>query len=468
MSGRENQYGLFLSDRWNASPKLTVNLGLRYEYYPLMTRAERGIERLDYSTFQVLLGGVGGVPEDLGIKPSKTLFAPRLGVAYRFDDKTVFRAGYGQTFNPIPWSRPLRGFYPLTIAFSETAAGSEFASMPLAAGIPEIPLPDVSTGLVTLPRNVTMRTPVPDDIERGRTQQWNAIVERQLPMDVSVSVGYIGTRTDGGYADQNLNYSEGGGDANRNFFTQAGTADILNWASRTKSRYKALQMAINRPFKAGLLLKGAYTWSQAKNETDDDGYVTLDWSQPSQIHRNYALATYDRPHNFQMGFLYELPIARNSEGVMAVIVKNWQVNGVFSVYSGTTFRIDGDNTALGMRQGRQTIDLIAPLRRMGDAGPDEPYTDPASFAQPGNKWGNTGRNQFRNPGQYNFDLGLFRIFPVGRYRVEFRAQASNVLNHTRFVGNPITDFTNANFLKFRGSTSIGDPRRVNLGLRFQF
>jgi hypothetical protein len=150
-------------------------------------------------------------------------------------------------------------------------------------------------------------------------------------------------------------------------------------------------------------------------------------------------------------------------------VKNWQVNGVFSVFSGAPFTIEGDNTALAQRGGQQTIDLIAPLRK-GNAGADAPYYDPASFAQPGNKWGNTGRNQFRHPGQYNLDLGLFRIFPVGRYRLEFRAQASNVLNHTRFVSNTTAerDITNPNFLKYRAGTSIGDPRRINLGLRFQF
>ena len=467
MAGRENQYGLFVSDRWNASPKLTLNLGLRWEYYPLMSREDRGIERLDYATWQVLLGGVGDVPKDLGIKVSKGLFAPRLGGAYRLNDNTVFRAGYGITYDPIPWSRPLRGFYPLTIGFSQSASGvtgSDFASFPLAAGIPTIPLPDISSGRIPLPRDVTTRSPDPNDVERGRTQQWNVTVERQLPAEISVSVGYVGTRTDGGYADQNLNYAESGGDANRNFFTQAGTADILDWAARTKSRYKALQVAVNRPFKGGLLLKGAYTWSQAKNETDDDGWATLEWSQPSQLARNFAPAGYDRPQNFQMGFLYEIPVGKGGAGPVAAVVKDWQINGVFSAFSGTPFTIGGDNTELGQRAGVQTIDLIAPLRRVGSPGPDAVYYDPASFAQPGDKWGNTGRNQFRGPGQWNLDFGLFRGFPFGRYRVEFRAQAQNVLNHTRW-GTPNTDFTDPNFMTIR---DVADPRRVQLGIRFQF
>ena len=71
----------------------------------------------------------------------------------------------------------------------------------------------------------------------------------------------------------NLNYAESGGNANRQFFAQAGNADILDWAARTRSRYHSLQMAVNRPFKDGLLLKGAYTFSKALNETDDDGWI---------------------------------------------------------------------------------------------------------------------------------------------------------------------------------------------------
>jgi hypothetical protein len=464
MTGRENQYGVFVSDRWNASEKLTLNLGLRYEYYPVMTRADRGLERLDYTTWDVLLGGVGDIPKDVGINVSKSLFAPRLGAAYRINDKTVFRAGYGITYNPLPWSRPLRGFYPLTIGFSQNATESNFASFALADGIPPVPLPDTSTGRTPLPRNVETRTPNPDDVDRGRIQQWNVTFERQFPLDLYITLGYVGTRTDGGYADQNLNYAESGGDAQRQFFAQAGTANVLDWASRTKSRYNGLQMAINRPFKNGLLLKGAYTWGKAMNETDEDGWATLVWSQPSQLHRNFALAGYDRTHIFQMGFVYELPFAKNDSGPVAAVVKNWQINGIFSAFSGQPFTIAGDNTALSQRQGQQTIDQVSEPRRVGSAGPDEVYYDPAAFAQPGNKWGNTGRNFLRGPGAWNLDLSLFKTIPFGRYRAEFRVESQNVLNHSRW-GNPVTGFTDPNFMRVRSNQPA---RRIQMGVRFQF
>jgi hypothetical protein len=464
MSGRENQYGVFVNDRWNVNHKVTLNLGLRYEYYPLMSRENRGIERLDYTTFDVLLGGVGGNSKDLGIKVSKTLFAPRVGAAYRLNDKTVFRAGYGMTYNPIPWSRPLRGFYPLTIGYTRSAP-TNFEYFPLSAGIPEIPLPDLSTGRVRLPPNIAMRAANPDDVEGGRTHQYNVAFERQLPFDFYITTAYVGSRTDEGFADLNRNYSEpGGGNAGRIFFAQAGTADILDWAARTKRRYNAWQTSINRPFKGGLLLKGAYTWSKAMDETDDDGWVGLSWNQPSQLNRNYAKAGFDRTHILQMGFLYDLPFAKGSTNPVGIVARDWQVNGVFSAYSGTPFTIAGDNTALNQCAGQQTIEQIAAIRRVGDPGPNDVYYDPASFKQPGNKWGNTGRNFLRGPSIWNLDLGVFRRFPFGRYNFEFRVQSTNVLNHSRW-GNPVTGFTDLNFMKIR---TVGEPRNVQVGLRFQF
>jgi outer membrane receptor protein involved in Fe transport len=236
MTGRENQYSLYATDRWQASKKLTVNLGLRYEYYPLMSRANRGLEQLDYNTFMVKLGGLGGNPKDLGIKVDKLLFAPRVGLAYRIDDNTVFRTGYGKTFDPLPFSRPMRGFYPLTIAYSDAGAVSFVPYGTLAQGIPGAPNPDIASGTVPLPRGVDMRSADPNDVKRGATHSWNAFIERRIPLDISVSVGYVGTATNGGYADLNLNYADSGGNTQRKLFAKAGNASILDWAARTKSR----------------------------------------------------------------------------------------------------------------------------------------------------------------------------------------------------------------------------------------
>jgi outer membrane receptor protein involved in Fe transport len=466
MTGRENQYGLYVSDRWQVNDKLTLNLGLRYEYYPLMQRADRGLERLDLNRYTIRLGGLGGNPEDLGIDVEKTLLAPRLGLAYRLNEDTVVRSGFGRTFNPLPWSRPMRGFYPATIAYSDAGANSFAPFATLDEGIPGAPSPDIASGTIPLPRGVAMRWPDPNDVKRGYTDSWNVFLERRLPFDVSVSAGYVGTRTNNGYADWNLNYAESGGNTQRQLFEQAGTADVLHWAARTRSRYHSLQMAINRPFKNGFLLKGAYTFSKALNETDDDGWTGLTWNQPSQLHRNYARAGYDRPHMFQMGFVYELPFGRESSNPLSIVYRNWQINGIAAWLSGTPFSIGGSNGLLQQQEGFQSINVQGePKGGFEDAGPDSRWYDPTVFSQPGNEWGNSGRNAFRGPSNWNVDASLFRIIPIGQRRLELRIESQNALNHAQW-GNPETGFTDPDFMTIR---SLARPTRtVQLGLRFAF
>jgi hypothetical protein len=466
MTGRENQYATYLTDRWQVNEKLTLNVGLRYEYYPLMSRATRGLELLDYNTFMIKLGGLGGNPKDLGIKVDKGLIAPRLGVAYRLNENTVFRAGYGKTFDPLPWSRPMRGFYPSTIAYSDAGINSFTPYGTLAAGIPGAPNPDIASGNILLPRGVDMRSPDPNNTSRGTIQSYNVFIERRIPLDISVSAGYVGTRTDHGYADLNLNYADSGGNANRQLFAKAGNASIFDWAARTHARYNSLQMAVNRPFLGGFLLKGAYTLSRAKNEANDDGWVGLTWNQPSQLSRNYAPGGRDRTHNLQMGFVYQLPFAKTSTSPVALAVKDWQISGIASWISGAPFLIAGDNGLLSQVAGQQTIDLIGTAKPgFGEAGPNEQWYDPSVFAQPGNKWGNTGRNQFRGPGNWNLDASLFRAIPFGHYKAEIRAESANVFNHAQW-GNPVTGFTDPNFMRIR--TLARDPRTVRVGLRFAF
>jgi outer membrane receptor protein involved in Fe transport len=465
LTGRENQFGLYVSDRWQVNEKLTVNLGLRYELYPLMSRVGRGLEVLDVDTFNIRLGGLGGNPQDLGIKTSKTLFAPRLGVAYRLDDNTVFRAGYGRTFNPLPWSRPMRGRYPATIAYSDAGINGFVPYGNIAQGIPGAPDPDIQSGNIPLPRGVVMNWPDPDNSERGSIHSWNVFLERRLPLDLSISAGYVATATRDGYALRNLNYAETGGNANRTLFAQAGNAAINEMASFAESNYHSLQMALNRPFKNGLMLKGAYTFSKALNMTDDEA-GGLPFNQPSQFHRNYSYAGYDRPHMLQLGFVYELPFARESSGPLAQIVKNWQVNGIGSWLSGTPFTVGGDNGLLQQVGGTQTANVQGePKGGFGEAGPNEQWYDPTLFSQPGNAWGNLGPNSLRGPGNWNLDFSIFRAFPIGERRLELRAESSNVFNHAQF-GNPVTGITNPDFMRIRSLARA--PRTVQLGVRFQF
>jgi hypothetical protein len=477
MTGREWQNALYVRDRWSVNDKLTLSLGLRLEYYPLFKRKDSGPERLDYDTYTILLGGRGSTPEDAGISMQHWYLAPRLGAMYRIDEKTVVRGGWGMTINPMVWSRPLRGSYPFDIYYNKTAEQYLWLGT-IEQGIAAVTVPDLSSGVIPLPPNTYMRSPNPNDVDRAIIQQANFAIERRIPGDIAVEVAYVHSRQNGGYADRDLNYGQpGGGQTSRQYYATAGTTGIVDWAGRTKARYNALQVAINRPFRNGLLLKGAYTLSQAKNETDDDGWAGLTWNHPDLLDKNFALAGYDRTHIFQMGFVWEMPFAKESTNALAQIVKNWQLNGVFSAYSGTPYSIGGSNPALNCPScGSVLINVSGDPSPTGSAGSNtEPYYDTSAFSQPTGVnvagFGNSERNQFRRPGVWNVNLGIFRAFPVGRVRPELRVDITNLFNHTSW-GAPVTGFTDPRFLTFipsgaHNATQTAE-RTVQLGLRVEF
>ncbi|HXK58734.1 MAG TPA: TonB-dependent receptor, partial [Acidobacteriota bacterium] len=489
MSGREWQWGFFLSDRWRVNQNLTLNLGGRVEIFPLMTRENRGIERLDYDTYTVLLGGVGDVPKDVGLKVQKLYFSPRIGVAYRVGDKSVIRGGYSQTFNPLPWSRPLRGSFPLDINFNRSAE-QFFWTTTLADGIPPVEIPDLSSGRVTLPPGVYMRSPnigieyFPGSgkgLDRATIHQYNITYEYEMPFDIVTAFSYVGTRTNGGYADLNLNYGEpGGGQTSRKYYHVAGTTNINDWAARTKSRYHAFQVELNRGFQDGLMLKGAYTLSRAKDMTTggEDGWTGLTWNHPLKYDDNFTTAVFDRTHIFQMGFVWDLPILRDTPGAKGAILGGWQANGIFAAYSGTPFAIGGTNTDLDCPGcGSVYINFNGDPKPVGKVGASEPYYDRSLFSQPtgiGKEgFGNTDRSSFRRPPVWNLDLSLFKVFRAGeRVRPEIRIEAVNIFNHVNW-GAPVTTFTDPRFLEFipssaeNGTNSPG-PRRIQVGLRLQF
>ncbi len=484
MTGREWQMGYYLRDRWRVTPNLTLNLGLRLEQYPLMSRANSGIERLDLSTYTLLLGGRGNVPKDVGLELQKWYLAPRLGVAYRINDKSVVRAGYGRTINPLPWSRPLRGAFPYDIFFNNTS--EQFASVTtLTAGIPNVPIPNFQSGRVTLPVNVFTRTPnngteffpgAGKGLDRAVIQQWNFAYEYKLPGDIIVETAYVGTRTDGGYADLNINYGEpGGGNASRKFFALAGATTINDWGARTRSRYQSLQLSINRPFSKGLLLKGAYTLSKAKNMADEDGWTGLTWNHPLKFEDNFALAGFDRTHIWQMGFVYGLPFFKDASTLTGKTLGGWQLNGIHSWFSGTPFSIGGTNNALNCQGCGSVFTNFTgdpkPIGRVG-AYTTETYYDRSLFSQPTGTakegFGTSLRNQFRRPRVWNVDLSLFKQFRVKeRFQPEFRLEMANVFNHSNW-GAPVTGFTAGNFLQFTPGSELGNPRRIQMGVRVQF
>jgi hypothetical protein len=477
MTGREWQHALYVRDRWNVNSRLTLDLGLRWEYYPIMTRADgRGMERLDLTTLEMILGGRGGNPKNVGLEPGLDNFAPRVGGIFRLNDKTVLRSGYGITYNAMGWARPMRGDlnYPVTI-FSSFSQPLQFGYYNLIdQGIPLILGPDQSSGRVPLPNTAGIATPEPGNIDRGMVQTWNAAFERRLWWDTSIDIAYVGAKGSGGYAwvDLNLPSTYGGGTASRPYFISHGRQNaIQSWGQRLDTEYNSLQIALNKPFTNRLMFKGAYTLSKAMNESDNDGRTGLSWEHPLEQDRNWALAGFDRTHNFQLGFAYALPWQNDQGygGVAKAIFGDWQINGVLGAFSGTPFTVTADGTSYNTPGTTQTADLVGEFRTSGIIGAQGQYFERNLFAQPGARQGNTGRNQFRGPGGWNLDFSLFRVFPIGGQRkLELRVQGNNILNHPVF-GNPSSGITSGTFGSVTGlGANAYIERQIQLGLRFQF
>jgi len=491
MTPREWQFGWYARDRWVVNRRLTVNLGLRYEYYPLMTRAGgKGIERYDANTNLVYLGGRGNVPTDVGITVSHKMFAPRVGLAYRVTENFVIRAGYGLNWDPLPFSRPLRGFYPLTINADNIAQSTWSFFQPISAGIPPVVGPDLSSGAVPLPSNASERTPPSGELHRGYTQSWNFTVERKFPLDIVTSVAYVGSQTTHQMADLDINAGlPGSGTTGLPYYASIGrTTPIQLWDGYLSSHYHSLQVALTKQFSKGVLIRGAYTWSKAIDMTDDDGWAGVIWNTPNVFSRNRATAGFDRTHVFQIGWVYELPFGKGKKwmnsGPASYLLGDWQVNGIMAAYTGTPFTVQAPTSSLNAPGANiiQTADQVkTDVTQLGVPGPGGYWYDISAFAAPTSgtpRYGTTGRNILRSPGVWNTDLSIFKNFPIReRVKVQFRAEFFNLPNSSHFgsAGTPSsttglsgmasTNVTSSNFLRV---TSAFGERQIRFGLRVGF
>jgi hypothetical protein len=475
LTGREWQFGWYARDRWQVNRKLTLNLGMRYELYPLVTRSHTGLGRFDLATNQIIIGGEGNNDENAGVSVSHKMFAPRVGIAYRATETTVIRVGYGISYDPLPMSRVFRDPYPLTIPqnFNGPNTYTPFAS--ISAGIPPVSVPDLSTGVAPVPTStVISRSPFPGLLHRGYIQSYNFTIERQLPSNFVVSAAFVGTATTHQFVDHELNAgAPGSGTAglplNATLHRTVSTLFEDGWLS---AHYNSLQIAVNRRFSNGLLIKGAYTRSKAIDMADDDGRVGLLFNYAPMLSRNEAVAGFDVPNNFQIGGLYDLPFGKNKphlqHGFAAAVLGGWEVNGTLSAYSGLPFTVTASGASLNAPNNTQTADQVLPtVAKLGGIGPGQPYYDPNAYAPvTAVRFGTSGRNTLRSPAIYNANVSVFRTFPVNeRINFQFRAESYNVSNTPHFAA-PSANVSAGNFLVI--TTAASDQRQFRLGLKMTF
>jgi len=319
----------------------------------------------------------------------------------------------------------------------------------------------------------------PDKINRGYIQSWNVMYERKFPADFVISLGYVGTQTVRQLADNNVNWAPPnttGSNVNRRYYPwHVGT--ISYWDGWLSANYHSLQVAINRRFTNGLFVKGAYTYSRAINMTDDDGWAGVTWNDPELIRRNRAQAGYNRPHMLQLATVYELPFGSDGDDIGSKILRNWQVNGIFSVNENTPFTV-GSNSIMQTAFNGQTADQVKDeVEKLGGIR-DTPYYDTTAFAEPNRQpgedctnydcYGTSGRNILRGPTWVNLDFSIFRTFQFTEdVGLEFRSEFFNVTNTPHF-NNPSSSVSSGNFMKITSTSGNAPERVVRFGLKLRF
>ena len=214
LTTRAWRQGFYARDQWQATRDLTLTLGVRAEYYPVVTRKNRGVELYDVATNTVRVGGVGEVPLDVGTS-ERVNFAPRLGAAYRIGDKWVVRTGFGISTDPFSLARLFRTNYPSLVVMDIVAPNTFGFVGKTEDGIPPVPIPALGNGIIQIPGNVAA-TAMQEEFDRGYTQSYNVTVQRELNWGFVAQAGYVGSRTVRPLLTMELNYAlPGGGNTGR-------------------------------------------------------------------------------------------------------------------------------------------------------------------------------------------------------------------------------------------------------------
>ncbi len=478
VASRAWQFAPYISDTWQMNRKTTLYIGTGWDYFPVPKRPDREIETYDALTNQVQFCGMGPIPKNCGIAVQKTLFSPRIGIAYRLTPKTVFRAGYSLAPEQISMTRDGLYNYPIDLAQSLSPTNSYTGATTLAQGLPTITPVDISSGSVALPATINFEFPAKNFV-RGYTESYNLTAQREIGWGMLAQVGYVGTLTVHQHTREPINYGQvGGGEASQPLFQKWGNATyIKEIVPLEHMNYKSVQAQIQKKFSAGLQFSLAYTWSQLMGLCcDERGDGNLQIAIPQYQSLNWALMPDDRTNNLQFAGSYQLPFGKDKKmattGPAAVILGGWQANWVFSLYSGSPFSVTDPGTSLNAPFNSQMANKVKSSIAIDGFHYGKAYFDTSAFAPVATAtFGNAGWDKLRGPGFQNLDFSVFRTFSIWeRLNVQFRAEALNLANHPNF-GNPDGGITDNAFGQIwstnPGSRGIAQ-RYMRLGTKFTF
>ena len=480
---RFQNYMGYAMDDWKVTPRLTLNLGLRYEFTTPWYEKHNHMNQIDVSPGpnfgSILIAGACGSSYYCRslTEPDLNNWAPRIGVAWQAPHNTVVRGGFGIFYGGQGAlganGRPVTNF-PYSRSATLQSSGATPA-VKLDAGVPANLLSNVATP----PANSNWY-----DFDRNFPEpmiyQWNAAVQHELIRNLALTLAYVGSSSTKIMDGINVNGSLPGPPA-----TEKSRRPLPQWNTISyytpygHSSYHGLDAQIERRFADGLSVSASYTWSHSLDNVSEQ-FGDTGGNGLQDIHNWNASrgdSTFDTRQRFVSSFVYELPFGAGKrwlagKGVVSALLGGWQFSGLVAAQTGHPFTVFLANartilgaTAVGdWRPDRIGAGLNA------SPSPDH-WLNPAAFAVPRNpdgsyRFGTEGRDVLFSNGMFNFDAGLMKYFNVTeRVRLQFRWETFNATNTPQY-GDPNRTFGAPDFGVIR--TTDSTPRQMQFALRVAF
>ena len=494
---RQNLFGFYFQDDFQARSNLTLNLGLRYEFTTVPTEANGKI-----ANFRHPLTDTAPAIGDPWFEGSYKDFGPRIGFSWDpwSHGKTAIRGGFGMYFDHLvaqPLNRALSRIPPYSVTARVTGAAASFPQLD-----PSLLKAPPMTQVVSYGLQFNMKDPT----KIG----YSFSIQQQIASQTAITVAYTGA-----HSYHQLNGNNGNNALpseirdGRKYFApnlprrNPNLGQLQFWVTpEGNSQYHSLQLGLIRRFGSGFQLQGSYTFS--KNTDNADGvfgrYLDVGGTvpqDPDDWRADWGLAGIDIRHYFSVNYTYDLPFARNMTGAGGKAFSGWQINGILTLASGTPVSIlTGFNRSRNGASGTQIDDrpnLLPgfsndPVKGVSKGCPGVPagtplgtpdlYFDPCAFGLPDpGFYGNLGRNTVIGPGLADFDFSVVKNIALKESKsLQFRAEAFNLFNRANFSRpGPLTEsirLFNTSGARVASAASIRgtltDSRQIQFGLKFAF
>lgn len=497
---RYTQPGAFVDDAWKVSSRLSLNLGLRYEYMMAMYSTVDNLSifnpalwnpaqavRVDskgqvvpgsgnlYNGLQRVADGISpdqaylvpnassaavlavpaGAPR--GMYPSSGKWEPRVGFAYQLNPKTVVRGGFGLFYDRIQGNPT---FY--TLSNPPYVGSSSFNYSNLS---------NITGGVSVIAPWGTMQT-IDPNLKTPYSEQVSFTIQRELPMKLFLQTGYVGTLGRHLLVEPDMNQpswavlSNVASTTNENSIRPyAGYSTIQQFISAGTSNYHSLQVNVTRRMSA-VQFTAAYTWSKLLTDASSDTENSMNAFNLKTMYgpasSTSSAGSMDVRHAFVGTFIWYLPTLKGQKAVLRQPFGGWQLSGIIRLQTGFSYTITGNTSVLGAR----LADYLGGPTLLPNPGPNGWFNPAAFAAAPQDRWGTAGAGDVQGPGVQQYNLSATKFFTIGeRFKLRLRGDFINAFNNVNFNGFASLNVSNSNFGTI---TSAFPARNVQLGAKLTF